>query len=207
MTYPICSTLDSDLPLTPPRAILFDMDGTLTRPRLDFDAIRRAMGVEGPILEALEKLTGDRRTAAERILHRYEEEAAAQSALNPGCRELLEQVRTLRLPSALVTRNTRKSVTTVFERHDLHFDVCVTREDGKFKPDPAPLLLACERLSVRPADAWMVGDGYHDIEAANAAGMTSIWLSHGNARQFTAEPTVVVLDLPELSRLLSSTLR
>ena len=42
-------------PLIAPRALLLDMDGTLTRPRLDFDHIRANLGIEPgrPILEAL----------------------------------------------------------------------------------------------------------------------------------------------------------
>jgi FMN phosphatase YigB (HAD superfamily) len=34
----------------------------------------------------------------------------------------------------------------------------------------------------------MVGDGSHDIAAANAAGVTSIWLSHHEERDFPTPP-------------------
>ncbi len=180
------------------------MDGTLTQPLLDFDQIRRDMGIgNGPILETLKKMSGEDRSVAERILLEHEQRAAEASTLNPGCRELLAWVDSTGLGSALVTRNTRQSVDTVFRRHGLHFDVCVTREDGKYKPDPAPLHLACARLNVAPGDAWMVGDGYHDIEAAVAANISSVWISHGGTRDFAAEPTCVVNDLIELKQLLN----
>jgi beta-phosphoglucomutase-like phosphatase (HAD superfamily) len=55
-------------------------------------------------------------------------------------------VREHRLPTALITRNSRLSAACVLQRHGLAFDVLITRDDGKFKPDPDPLLLACERL-------------------------------------------------------------
>jgi HAD superfamily hydrolase (TIGR01509 family) len=192
-----------DPTLIQPRAILFDMDGTLTRPVLDFDAIRRDMGIgSGPILESIKKMTPADRAVAEQILFQHEDRAAEESELNDGCRELLRWVDQAGLCSALITRNTRRSVETVFRRHGLHFDVCITREDGKYKPDPAPLLLACERLKVAPTDAWMVGDGYHDIEAGLAAGMATIWISHCSERSFLAVPTFVVSDLLQLTELL-----
>lgn len=186
-----------------PEAILFDMDGTLTAPYLDFDLIRREMEIaSGPILEALALMEGDRRTAAEKVLHRHEDRAAVDSTLNAGCAELLEWLKQTGIKSALVTRNSRRSVRTVFDRHGLYFDVCVTREDGKFKPDPSPLQLACDRLSVETEDTWMVGDGSHDIEAGNAAQIRTVWLSHGGQRKFAAEPWKTVRDLVELKRFL-----
>jgi HAD superfamily hydrolase (TIGR01549 family) len=189
-----------------PRAILFDMDGTLTRPRLDFDQIRRDMGITGPILEALKHMDESQRRIKEAILHDHEDRAACESELNAGCEELLRWLAEIGVNIALVTRNTRKSVATVFNRHGLKIDICVTREDGKYKPDPAPLFLACERLNVQPADAWMVGDGYHDIEAGLAAKIRTVWISHGRPRDFTAEPDVVVSDLIELQTMLEKTI-
>jgi HAD superfamily hydrolase (TIGR01509 family) len=189
--------------LTLPKAILFDMDGTLTRPLLDFDQIRRDIGIgSGPILESIKRMTAEEKVVAERILHGHEDRAAEESTLNPGCVELLKWVDNAGIVTALVTRNTRRSVETVFRRHGLHFDVCITREDGKYKPDPAPLFLACERLGVKSDDAWMIGDGYHDIEAGVAAGMRTVWISHGSNRDFIAEPTHVVGDLIQLLQLL-----
>ena len=197
------NTMISNPPLTLPRAILFDMDGTLTKPVLDFDQIRRDIGIgSGPILESIKRMTAEQKIIAERILHGHEDRAAEASTLNPGCEQLLKWVDNANIASALVTRNTRQSVDTVFRRHGLHFDVCITREDGKYKPDPAPLLLACDRLGVPIEQAWMVGDGYHDIEAGVAAGMRTVWISHGGEKTFAAEPTHTVTNLIELLQLL-----
>jgi phosphoglycolate phosphatase len=136
------------------------------------------------------------------VLHRYEELAASGSVLNPGCDELIAWVRARKLPTALITRNSRKSAARVLARHGLSFDVLITREDGKFKPDPAPLLLACERLGVAPADAWMIGDGSHDVHAALAAGVPVVWISHGRDRDFAGVPWRSVRGLAELLDLL-----
>jgi HAD superfamily hydrolase (TIGR01549 family) len=186
-----------------PRAILFDMDGTLTVPMLDFPRIKADMGIgERPILEALAEMTHARRKIAEAILHRHEEHAAANSTLNPGCEELLEWLANREIKTALITRNSRASTQTVIERHALKIDILITREDAPHKPDPAPLLLACDKLAVQRNQVWMVGDGQYDIEAGIAAGIRTIWISHGRQREYGAVADVTVPGLPEFLGLL-----
>jgi HAD superfamily hydrolase (TIGR01549 family) len=186
-----------------PAALLFDMDGTLTRPMLDFPAIKREMGIGNrPILEAMAEMKESELRAAEEILHRHEERAAAGSDLNPGCGELMQWIVQEKIAIALITRNSRRSVDVVRRRHDLQIQVCVSRDDGVFKPDAKPLLLACKQLSVRPGEAWMIGDGQYDVEAGLAAGCPTIWISHGREREFAAEPWRTVIDLRQLHNLL-----
>ena len=43
------------------------------------------------------------------------------------------------------------------------------------KPDPLPLLVACQRLGVEPARTVMIGDSSNDAQAARAAGCP-VWL-------------------------------
>ena len=197
-----------DATIRPPRAVLFDMDGTLTRPMLDFPRIKAEMGIGvRPILEALAEMDDVARRAAEAVLLRHEEEAAAGSTLNDGCRDVLDWLTERRIPTALITRNSRTSVLTVVERHGLRIDLTVAREDAPPKPDPRPLLLACERLGVTPAEAWMVGDGQYDVEAGAAAGIATVWVSHGRERTFQARPWRIVRDLCELQVLLRQSVR
>jgi HAD superfamily hydrolase (TIGR01509 family) len=198
--------MNPDSPLILPRAVLFDMDGTLTEPMLDFPRIKAEMGIgNAPILEALAKLDVARRSEAEAILIRHEEIAARESRLNAGCRELLDWLRTRQIATALITRNSRQSATTVLQRHDLKIGVLITRENGPFKPSPLPLMLACERLKVDPQRAWIVGDGQYDVEAGNAARIRTMWISHGRTRSFAAEPWMTARDLVELWAILKNT--
>jgi phosphoglycolate phosphatase len=190
--------------LTCPRAVLFDMDGTITQPRLDFAQIRREMGIsEGPILETLALMPASRQAHATAVLHRHEDEAAARSTLNDGCVDLLHWLAANSVRTALVTRNRLASVHTVLARHGLSFAALITREDGAFKPDPWPLRLACRRIGVGEAEAWMVGDGSHDVLAGLNAGIRTVWISHSQSRDFAAEPWRTVKDLLELKDLLS----
>ena len=108
---------------------------------------------------------------------------------------------------AVITRNSRSSVKTVCQKHGLNFDVLITREDGKFKPDPAPLLEACRRLRVEKEDVWMVGDGQYDVAAALAAGIAAVWVSHRQIKPFAAEPWRVVKGLEELTAMLEGCLK
>jgi len=188
-----------------PKAVLFDMDGTLTRPMLDFPRIKAEMGIGGkPILEALAEMDDAARAAAEAVLLRHELAASVGSELNEGCLELLDWLRGRSILTALITRNSRLSVTTVLERHGLTIDVLVSREDAPPKPEPAPLRLACRRLGVPESDAWMVGDGQYDVEAGLAAGIRTVWVSHGRSRSFGAEPWRVVTGLCGLRGVLEA---
>ena len=186
-----------------PRAILFDMDGTLTEPLLDFPRIKAEMGIGSrPILEALAEMDERSRHHAQIVLHRHEEEAAARSTLNPGCRELLDGLAARGFLTALITRNSYSTVQTVLRRHALKFEVLVTRDDAPPKPHPAPLHRACRKLGVGCEEVWMVGDGQYDIEAGIAAGIRTVWLSHNRERPFEAAPWRQACDLHELARQL-----
>jgi HAD superfamily hydrolase (TIGR01509 family) len=187
-----------------PRAVLFDMDGTLTAPMLDFPRIKREMGIGNrPILEALAEMNAAERAAAEEVLLRHEERAAAESSLNAGCHELLRWVGARNIGTALITRNSRLSVNTVLARHGLSMNVIVAREDAPPKPDPEPLRLACRRLGVEERDAWMVGDGQYDVEAGIAAGIKTVWVSHGRQRHFPTQPWKTVPSLCDVADLLA----
>jgi len=163
------------------KAILFDLDGTVTRPLLDFDAIRReALVPEGvPILEFLETLDPPRRAAVTDILEQHEDRAARDSTLAPGAREILALARNLGILTGVVTRNSRRSVDIVLRKHQLAFNVVITREDGPPKPSPHPVLAACRALGVDPRDALMVGDYLFDVQAGkNARARTAFCPGH-----------------------------
>ncbi|MGD0460981.1 MAG: HAD family hydrolase [Tepidisphaeraceae bacterium] len=195
----------NDSPTALPRAVLFDMDGTLTEPMLDFPRIKAEMGIgPGPILESLAQLDESRRPLAEAVLLRHEKTAAEQSRLNDGCHDLLAWLRSRKIAMALITRNSRISAATVTARHALNFGALITREDGPFKPNPFSLALACRRLGVSHEEAWMVGDGQYDVEAALAAQIRAVWISHGKPRQFSAQPWLTVASLAELAELLQA---
>ncbi len=85
---------------------------------------------------------------------------------------------------AVVTSKRRHSVELALKSFpELHeaVDRFVTMEDTeKHKPDPEPLLRGLEMLGGRdPEEAAYVGDAPFDVNAAKAAGMTSVAVSWG----------------------------
>lgn len=184
--------------------MLFDLDGTLTRPFLDFARIRADVGLPEPLLESMLALPDgpDRRRAFE-ILERYETEAAEHSELNDGARELLAFLGA-RHPLGLVTRNSRRSTLRTLEKHGLAFTGVMTRDDGPTKPNPEPLLALCERFQVPPSEAVMVGDFRLDVQAGRAAGTRTVLLTNGRDASWLADvrPDHVIHRLEELPPLL-----
>ena len=163
------------------KAVLFDMDGTITRPLLDFPRIKRDMGLsaEALILESLAAMTSAARARAMEVLEHHERLAAEASQLNDGAEELLLWLAERGLKTGIITRNSRVSVETVFARHALRFDVIISREDAVPKPDPDGLHLALASLRVSADEAVYVGDHAIDVVAGRAAGVKTIWLVHG----------------------------
>jgi HAD superfamily hydrolase (TIGR01549 family) len=189
---------------TPPRAVIFDMDGTLTRPYLNFPAIRAAIGVPEPLLEnMLAMLPGPERAKAFEILERFEDEAAEASELNDGAREVLDFLAARSVPCGLVTRNSRRSTDRTLSKHGLRFDVCVTRDDAPAKPRPEPLWKICETLRVEPGHALMVGDFKFDVLAGRNAGTRTALLIHGRRPGYLEEiaPDHLLERLEDLLRL------
>ena len=188
----------------PLRAVIFDMDGTLTRPFLDFRAIHAAIGIPEPLLENMIALPpGPERSRAFGILERFEDEAADASELNEGALEVLSFLSSKSIPSGLLTRNSRRSTERTLAKHGLRFEICVTRDDAPAKPRPEPLWKICEALGVAPAHALMVGDFKFDVLAGRNAGTRTAFLTHGKRPDYLDEiaPDHLLERLEDLLRL------
>ncbi len=190
----------------PIRAVVFDLDGTITEPFFDFDAIRAEIGIEkngGPILEAMEKMTPAQRQRAESILHDHEQRALAASRLNPGAAETLADLRSRGLPIGILTRNRKDNAATIAHRHYLQFDAVVGREDGPVKPDAFGLLHLCRTFGVPPAETLMVGDYLFDLLCAKAAGAVAVWMvNKGQEGAFSAHADFEIRKLNDVLRII-----
>lgn len=177
------------------KAILFDMDGTITCPYIDWKALRQRVGApEGvPIMKYIESLSPPQRQWAEGILETAELEAAEQAELNPGAAELIQGLRARSLKLALVTNNHRRAMERVVERFGLEFDLLLSREEAPLKPAPDLLLLALERFGIEASEARFVGDGRYDQMASQAAGIPYIHLAHEGQPPVDA-PTIFALS-------------
>jgi len=170
------------------KAVIFDLDGTITQPYLDFDAIREDMGLpkdSGPILESMEKMNARQRRRVEEILHRHEQKAVTESTLNPGARETLESLRQAGILIGILTRNLRANAFAIARKHNLQFDAVFGREEGPAKPDSFGVMQICREFGVEPGETMLVGDYLFDMLCAKAAGAVAVLLAnHSRADEF-----------------------
>lgn len=193
------------------QGIVFDMDGTLTKPNMDFGALASEIGeaMDEPVLEYMEKVDEKERVRVGSILKRFEAQAARDAELNDGVRELLDFVVRKGKKTALLTRNSRLSVETVLRKYNLKFDYIVSREDAKPKPSPDPILLIGRKLGIEPKHLLVVGDYLFDILCGKAAGTkTALLYNHrslqgdGEGGAITAVDVVPDFKLKRLTDLI-----
>ena len=185
------------------KLVIFDLDGTLLEPALDFNAIRAEIGLPPtlPMLEVMEALDPAARRRAYAILDRHEAEAAARSQLMPGAKELLAALRRRGIKLAVLTRNSRVSVDAACRRHGLEFDAVSTRETHRPKPDPDGVHGLMKAFGVGPGETVVVGDYRFDIEAGRSAGVRTIAIL-AQPKPWAKDTTFVASSLAEVGRIL-----
>ena len=202
-------------------AALFDFDGTLVdTTEMIFQSMRHATSsvlgrddfsreellanVGQPLPRQMELFDAEK---AEILLEAYrahhEEHHDALIAEFPGVDEALSRLRAAGVRVVVVTSKRRRSVEMALEKFpglDLVVDLFVTMEDTKeHKPHPEPLLRGLELAGDVPREqAVYVGDSPFDVQAAKAAGLTSVAVSWGAFSEDTlreAEPDHLVPDI------------
>jgi phosphoglycolate phosphatase len=215
-----------------PRAVLFDLDGTLLDSAPDLAAAANAMLAElgmaprDPAVVATyigkgiprlveRALTGSLDAAADPALlaralpvyeHHYAAESGRRSVPFPGVVEGLRALHAADLPLACITNKAQRFTFDLLQRTGLDgfFDAVVCGDTvANKKPDPMPVLHACERLGVRPQDALMIGDSANDVQSARAAGCP-VWCvpyGYNEGRSVeTLDCDLIVPDLAEAAR-------
>lgn len=189
--------------LPAPRAILFDLDGTLadTAPDLaaavnllrtergltptPYDILRptASAGARGMIGAAFGLAPGDEGYEELRLqwFDRYQAAMAVHSTLFEGVAELLDGIRDAGMAWGIVTNKPARFTDPLVPQIGLAHAGCIVSGDTTphAKPHPAPLLEAARRLGIDPQHCWYVGDDLRDIEAGRAAGMVTVACNWG----------------------------
>ncbi|XP_024020592.1 haloacid dehalogenase-like hydrolase domain-containing protein At2g33255 isoform X1 [Morus notabilis] len=177
------------------RGVVFDMDGTLTVPTIDFPAMYRAVlgdeeyfrikaknpsGID--ILHQIENWSPEKQRKAIETIADFERQGLDRLQIMPGAAELCsfldskgirfklldKQVNNVQ---GLITRNVKAAVDLFHERFGIRFSPALSREFRPFKPDPAPLLHICSAWDVQPSEVMMVGDSLKDdVKCGKQAG-------------------------------------
>ena len=190
------------------KAVIFDLDGTITQPYFDFDAIRQEIGLSrnsGPLLESMEKMTPQERLEAERILHYHEDKAVTESKLNPGAEQTLSALRAAGIHIGILTRNERDNAFAIARKHNLQFDAVIGREDGPVKPDAFGVLQLCRQFGAEPRETLLVGDYLFDLLSAKAAGAVAVLLvNHNQAGEFIEYADFCVENIGEILDIIAN---
>jgi phosphoglycolate phosphatase-like HAD superfamily hydrolase len=125
-------------------------------------------------------LFGERRQeAGVRFLEIHDEDYLQHITPLAGAEKLFLWLQEKNIPCAIVTSKSQK-------RAEAQLDVLgwtaliqsvIGKIDGRpEKPDPTPVLLACEALNVTPQQTVMIGDGIADMKSASRAGALPLGL-------------------------------
>jgi pyrophosphatase PpaX len=211
-----------------PLAVLFDLDGTLIDSiELILNSAKHAFrDREGHVPTDAEWLTGVGIPLAT-MFRRYAKDDADVDALIAKYREyqlahhdrlvkcydqVVETVDFIRAaghPVAVVTSKTGWLAKRGLDHVGLgpHFDVIVGCDVcQRHKPDPEPVFIALEKLGYEPTEAAFVGDSVYDMEAGNAAGVTTIaalWGPFSREDLAASRPAFYLDRMADLPRLLS----
>ncbi|KAJ1453660.1 HAD-like domain-containing protein [Pelagophyceae sp. CCMP2097] len=167
------------------RGVVFDLDGTLIKPTLDLAEMYKRVGVanDEDILEKLETMNTEERLKADGIIDGLEAEGRATMALMPGAVDLVRWLRRHGIPTAVVTRNTQKTVDFFHAEvwPQSAFDPAVSRDSGvAAKPDRAAMDKIAQKWGMQTTELLMVGDSLaNDVGfGKNAGSLTALLGAH-----------------------------
>ncbi|MDQ6999679.1 MAG: HAD family hydrolase [Mariprofundus sp.] len=177
------------------KGVLLDMDGTIVDafppiiralnqtfieyglPQMSAAEVKRHTGKGDCSMKAL---FGDRREeAAARFLEIHDEDYLEQIKPLAGAETLFQWLQHNRIPTAIVTSKSQMRAEAQLDALNWtkYFDVVIGKVDGRpEKPDPGPVLLACQQLDIDPQHTVMVGDGIADMKSATRAGSRALGL-------------------------------
>jgi len=166
-------------------AYLFDWDGTLAcTAEIWLEEIKRQLHAEGIGVSDADNarhlgdffgwfkelgLSNERaNTLAEQVIQAARQRLP-QALLYDIAADMLGELQGRGKKVGLITSSGAGSLTLVMDRYNIRhlFDAIVTGDDvTHIKPDPEGILLALDKLQVRPPQAVMLGDTHNDILAA-----------------------------------------
>jgi HAD superfamily hydrolase (TIGR01509 family) len=190
------------------KAVVFDFDGTITKPYFNFALIKDEIGMprDRLIIEYLEDKDEEFVRHANDVLDKWEMKAAREAELNPNVLEILSLLKRKDIKTAVLTRNKRESLDIVMQKFPLSFDYIHTRDIEPVKPDPASMQAVIDNLGIAGNATLTIGDYDHDIKCGKDAGTWTMYLTNGNgdSQNLSVEPDYIIKDFFEGHEIISS---
>lgn len=210
---------DMDRDVATPRAVFFDLDGTLVDSAPDLVAAVAALcaelGAPPPDAQAVRQVVsaGGRAMLRKglpgaddamidqwlpRFLDLYSVAMAVHTRLYEGIAEVLARLEERDIPWGIVTNKPGWLARPLLGQIDIGTR-CAAMVSGDClpvkKPDPAPVLHACALAGVEAGGSVFVGDDLRDVQAGRAAGMRTIaaawgYLDGGDPHSWGADQVV-----------------
>jgi phosphoglycolate phosphatase len=191
-----------------PKAIVFDLDGTLIDSAPDIaHALNAATGKRGlapfPLDEVKAMIGGGVPQLVERALVArgfprtelmqlvedflvlYRENLTTRTLVYDGARELLQQLHGEGRRLGVCTNKNHELTLAILDQLDLaqYFGSVFGEREGKArKPDAAPLLETLAELGASPQDSLMAGDSEADVTCARNANIPVVVVSFGYSK-------------------------
>lgn len=203
-----------------PKAVLFDLDGTLVDsapdlaaavnrvkadhdlPPTPYEQLRCAAsaGAPGLIRTAfgIDKNHTDYLKLASAFLTYYANAIAIKSALFDGIPELLDLLREKNILWGIVTNKRHHLTTLLLQEIGLADAACIISGDTTPhpKPHPEPVLTAARQTGVRPQECWFIGDDVRDIQSGHAAGSITVAANWGYGTDTASWNANLTVDTP-----------
>ena len=190
-------------------AVLFDLDGTLLDTAPDFATATNILlrqkklpqvkeqnirtlisdGSAGIISKLFAMNSSNPRYEKTRheLLDLYSRHLAEQTLPFKGLVELLKKLDAHNIPWGIVTNKPEIYTNSILKKLDLaSYPKVVVCPDhvSLTKPNPEPIILACNKLGIKPENTVYIGDHIRDIQAGANAGAVTIAAAYGYIEKY-----------------------
>ena len=186
------------------KGIIFDMDGTLTIPSINFTELRNVLGISPnqDLLGVLSSFNEEQKKHHLETIERFELEALKNTKLQPEVNSVLIAFSKANIKMGIITRNSFISAEKVLSLIDVDFEPILTREFTPVKPNPAPINHILKHWGVLPEDALMVGDYQDDIICGTNAGTHTCFFSNPDQASFSELADFTISSFLELKEII-----
>lgn len=209
------------------KAVLFDFDGTLVFLPINYDQMRSKLkelflqfGIESdfyPLIDSIEdsllKLKDNVSKSLLKIIKKRayfivdEEELKSikNAKLANGTKEVLSTLKKNNIRIAIISRNGKKCINEGISRLNITKpDLIVSRNDvSELKPDPEHIMVALNKLKLKPSEVVLIGDSHHDLISGKRLNIQTFLITHRELqKKETLDPNYIISNLFEIRNIL-----